>query len=107
MTDQPRKKKVVVSKGKKTKRAKSTPSSRRLNNTGLGPVDLIFNKGNFMYMLIGIGLIALGFLLMTGGSMPDDNTWDESIIYSTRRTLIAPIFILTGLGIQFLAIFRK
>ena len=46
-------------------------------------------------------------LLMSGGSMPSPDVWDEDIIYSTRRTLIAPIVILIGLGLQVYAIFAK
>ena len=69
--------------------------------------DLLFGKTNYMYIIIGIGLMVVGFVLMSGGSMPDPNTWDESIIYSTRRTVIAPIFILAGLVVQVIAIFKK
>lgn len=69
--------------------------------------ELLFGKVNYMYILGGIALMVIGFVLMSGGSMPDANTWDESIIYSTRRTLIAPIFILAGLVVQVLAIFKK
>ncbi len=69
--------------------------------------DLLFNRTNYMYIAGGILLMMIGFFLMSGGSMPDPNTWDESIIYSTRRTLIAPIFILSGLVVQVLAIFKK
>lgn len=69
--------------------------------------DLLFDKVNYMYIIAGIGLMVIGFFLMSGGSMPDSNTWDESIIYSTRRTLIAPVFILAGLVVQVLAIFKK
>ena len=58
-------------------------------------------------MLIGLALIGLGMLLMSGGSMPSPDVWDEDIIYSTRRTLIAPILILIGLGLQLYAIFAK
>jgi len=58
-------------------------------------------------MLIGLALIGLGMLLMSGGSMPSSDVWDENIIYSTRRTLIAPLVILIGLGLQIYAIFAK
>ena len=69
--------------------------------------ELLFNKVNYFYILGGILLMVIGFVLMSGGSMPDSNTWDDSIIYSTRRTLIAPIFILAGLVVQILAVFKK
>jgi len=71
------------------------------------PTDMLFDKVNYMYILGGIALMIIGFVLMSGGSMPDPNTWDESLIYGTRRTVIAPIFILAGLVVQVLAIFKK
>jgi hypothetical protein len=51
--------------------------------------------------------MAIGFVLMAGGSMPSPDVWDESIIYSSTRTVIAPIFILSGLIVQIYAIFKK
>lgn len=69
--------------------------------------DFLFGKKNFMFMFAGIGLIALGMLLMSGGHMPSNDVWDESLIYSTRRTLIAPICILAGLVLEIYAIFVK
>jgi hypothetical protein len=39
--------------------------------------------------------------------MPDANTWDESVIYSFTRITLAPIIILTGLGVEIYAIFAK
>lgn len=69
--------------------------------------DLIFNRNN--YILLGAaGLaMALGIILMAGGSMPDPNTWDENIIYGSRRMVIAPIFMLGGVVLGIVAIFRK
>ena len=68
--------------------------------------ELLFGRQNYMFIAAAFGLIILGMLLMMGGSMPDANTWDESLIYSTRRTLIAPIVILIGLVVGVVAIFR-
>lgn len=69
--------------------------------------DLIFNRNN--YILLGAaGLaMALGIILMAGGSMPDPNTWDENIIYGSRRMVIAPIMMLGGVVLGIVAIFRK
>ena len=58
-------------------------------------------------MAIGVGLIALGMILMLGGAMKDPNQWDESIIYSARRTVVAPIFILAGIVTEIYAIIKK
>jgi hypothetical protein len=68
---------------------------------------LLLGKKNYYIILAGLGLITIGMFLMSGGKMPSRDVWDENLIYSTRRTLIAPIFILSGLAIQVYAIFAK
>ena len=62
-----------------------------------------------LVVLMGIGaaLVALGLMMMVGGSMPDPNTWDPDIIYSKRITLLGPLLILAGLILEIFAIFRK
>lgn len=69
--------------------------------------DLLFGKENFKWMLIGIAVMVLGYILMSGGRMPSPEVWDEDVIYSFRRTTLAPIVILIGLGIEVYAIFKK
>jgi hypothetical protein len=75
--------------------------------SGNNDSSLLFGKRNFAFLLAGTGLIALGYFLMAGGNMPSSDVWDESLIYSTRRTFIAPLLILAGLGIQAYTIFAK
>ena len=58
-------------------------------------------------MLLGVGIIALGMLLMVGGRSTDPNTFNYDEVYSTRRITIAPILIIIGLGIEIYAIFKK
>lgn len=67
----------------------------------------LFGKENYLWMLIGIAVIALGFFLMAGGKSEDVNIFREQDVYSTRRITVAPILILLGLGIEIYAIFRK
>jgi hypothetical protein len=92
-------KKVVVTTGK-------APVSTRTSAPAT-PVNMTFGSEQFKWMGIGIVLIILGMFLMAGGSMSDPEVWDEHIIYSTRRTVIAPIVILLGLGVEIYAIFKK
>ena len=68
--------------------------------------NLLFGRENYKWMLIGFGVMILGFILMSGGAMPDPNTWDPNLIYSFRRITVAPILILLGIGIEIYAIFK-
>lgn len=94
--DKSQKKKVVPTVSKKAELKSTTSSSR----------ELVFGSQNYMWVLIGIGLIALGMILMMGGFNENPTVWDEGLIYSPRRILIAPIVILAGLGVQIYAIFK-
>lgn len=126
MSDQkpPKKKKVVVTTKKPTekrsKNAKSTATSAK--QTGRSTVsrkqrerkstqnayrsEMIISKQQLYLMLAGLGIILLGLILMSGGSMPDPTVWDEAIIYSPRRLTLAPILILAGMGLEIYAIFK-
>ncbi len=108
MSKKNKKKKVVVSTSNKPNIAPAVSKKRKAASaTKTMQQDFVFNKDNYTFVFIGLGLIALGMVLMMGGSMPDPNVWDESLIYSTRRTLIAPIIILAGLAVEVYAIFKK
>lgn len=65
--------------------------------------EFIFQKKNYMFMFIGIGLIALGFILMSGGGSDDPNVFNDDI-YNFRRIRLAPTLVLIGLGIEVYAI---
>lgn len=69
-------------------------------------VDFPFGKENYMWMLIGLGFIFLGFILMVGGGSDDPAIWDESI-FSPMRITYAPILVMTGLVIEVYAITKK
>lgn len=65
--------------------------------------EFIFQKKNYMFMFIGIALITLGFILMSGGGSDDPNVFNPDI-YSFRRIRLAPTLVLIGLGIEVYAI---
>ena len=66
----------------------------------------LFEKNNIIWMLGGIAVMALGFLLMAGGRSEDPNVFDPNEVYSTTRITIAPILILAGLVVLIFALFR-
>jgi hypothetical protein len=67
----------------------------------------LFYKENYMWMIIGAVVVAIGMLLMLGGKNSDANQFDYNLVYSTTRTTIAPLLILAGLTIEIFAIFKK
>lgn len=67
----------------------------------------IFSKENYIWMLAGIIVMAIGMFLMAGGKSDDPNVFDPSKVYSSTRITVAPILILAGLVIEVFAIFRK
>ena len=69
--------------------------------------ESLFGKENYLYMLIGLAIIALGMFLMAGGKSTDPTVFDQKEVYSTTRITIAPILILLGLGLEIYAIFKK
>ena len=66
----------------------------------------IFGKRNYMFMLIGLGLIALGFILMSGGGSDNPDVWNEAI-FDFRRIRLAPMLILAGFVVEIYAIMTK
>jgi hypothetical protein len=54
-------------------------------------------------MILGLIIIAVGFILMSGGGSEDPNIFSPDI-YNFRRIRLAPTLVLLGLGIQIYAI---
>ena len=66
----------------------------------------LFSSRNYILMIAGIVLIALGFILMSGGRSEDPTVFNSEI-YNFRRIRLAPFLILAGLGIQVYAILYR
>ncbi len=67
---------------------------------------LLFDKHKYTWLIIGLVVTALGFLLMIGGKSDDPYVFDEAI-FSFRRITLAPILVLGGYVIQIYAIMKK
>ncbi|MBM6500983.1 DUF3098 domain-containing protein [Flavobacterium macrobrachii] len=68
--------------------------------------DFLFEKVNYAVLLIGIAVIALGFILMAGGGSDDPKVFNEDV-FSFRRIRLAPTVVLIGFGITIYSIFKK
>lgn len=61
---------------------------------------------NYKWMLVGLGLIVIGFILMTGSGNSDPAVFNEKI-FSWRRITLAPIVVLAGFGLEIWAIMKR
>jgi hypothetical protein len=68
--------------------------------------EFLFEKVNYKILLIGIGVIALGFILMSGGGSDDPNVFNDSV-FDFRRIRLAPTTVLIGFGITIYAILKN
>jgi len=59
----------------------------------------ILEKRNYQIIIVGIILIATGFILMSGGRSDDPEVFNPGI-YNFRRIRLAPTLILIGLALQ-------
>ena len=50
-----------------------------------GNQTFLFDKSNYMWMIGGVALILLGFVLMSGGKSTDPHQFNYDEIYSFRR----------------------
>lgn len=74
-----------------------TTQNKVNKNTSESQNFFVFGKANYRWMLIGLAVIVLGFILMSG----------KEDIYDTRKIVVAPVVILVGFAIQAYAIMIK
>jgi hypothetical protein len=67
--------------------------------------EFLFEKLNYKILLIGLAVIALGFLLMSGGGSDDPKVFNDAV-FSFRRIRLAPTVVLIGFGITIYSIFK-
>ena len=65
-----------------------------------------FGRDNYLWVIIGLIFLLVGFLLMIGGGSDNPDVFNEAI-FSFRRITLAPILVLVGFGIEFYAIMKK
>ena len=63
-------------------------------------------KKNFVLILIGLGIMILGYILLPGGGSDDPNVFNYDM-FSFRRLVLAPVVILAGFGFEIYAIMKK
>lgn len=84
--------------------------AKQKNTPAVEPVEdkrnLPFTKMNYILVLVGVALIALGMILMIGGGSSDPDVFNEKM-FNFQRITLAPILILLGFVTEIVAIFWK
>ncbi len=68
--------------------------------------EFLFDSINYKILLAGIGVIALGFILMSGGGSDDPKVFNDAI-FNFRRIRLAPTVVLIGFGITIYSILKN
>lgn len=69
--------------------------------------DFVFGRENYKWILIGIGLTLLGFILMIGGATDDPTKFNGDEIFSFRRITLAPMLVIGGYAVVLWGILKK
>jgi len=77
------------------------------DNNNQDKQQFLFGKENYILMAVGLAVIIIGYVLMSGGKSKDPNVFDEKEIYSFTRITLAPILVLLGLAIEGYAIMKR
>ena len=68
--------------------------------------ELVFGTVNYILMGVGLVLLALGYILLSGGGSDDPNVFNPAM-FDTRRLYVAPIMIVLGFVVEIVAIMYK
>lgn len=68
--------------------------------------DFAFRKENYILMGVGVLLLILGYVLLSGGGSDDPNMFSEAL-FNTRRLVVAPLVILAGFIVEIWAIMKR
>jgi hypothetical protein len=81
-------------------------AEKRATSASDKELQFAFGKENYRLMLIGLGVLALGFILMVGGGTNDPYVFNDAM-FNFQRLTLAPLLILAGYVIEIYAIMKK
>lgn len=81
-------------------------AEKRATSVSDKELQFAFGKENYRLMLIGLGVLALGFILMVGGGTNDPYVFNDAM-FNFQRLTLAPLLLLAGYIIEIYAIMKK
>ena len=72
----------------------------------LGEFKELINRGNVMDLAVAVAVIAIGFMLMSGGGSQDPTGFNPEI-FSSRRIVVAPAVTVIGFVLMIFGILKN
>ena len=79
---------------------------KNLKNTETDAKAFAIPYKNISYILVGLGVMILGYILMLGGGTDDPGTFNPRM-FSFTRIVLAPVVILLGMAVEVFAIMYR
>lgn len=67
--------------------------------------NMAITKKGLWLLLIGVGVLILGYVLLIGGNSGDKNVFSEDI-FDFQRLVAAPLVIIAGIVVEVVAIMK-
>lgn len=80
--------------------------AKQLSSDDSKQSEFAFTKRQYQWLGVGLGVVALGYILMSGGASDDPAVFSEDI-FNFRRITLAPTVVLVGYAAIFYAILKR
>lgn len=82
------------------------PSQQKTTIVAASSKPFLFSRENYLILFAGLGLLAIGFLLMSGGHQPPTQ-FDPNVVYGFTTITLSTIVVLLGFAVVMVSIFWK
>ena len=69
--------------------------------------NMVLNKKNYLFIILGWVVVILGFVLMSGGGSENPDVFNEEELFSFRRITLAPFLVMLDYGLVVFGIMKK
>ena len=84
----------------------ANPKSQPQKSNTPKQVSFLFHRENYIILFVGIAILIIGYLLMSGGQQ-QPNEYKTEEIYSFRRITLAPIVVIVGYLVVLYSLLKK
>lgn len=86
--------------------SKATASKPGASREKINESAFAFGRENFILLFISVGLLFIGYALMSGGKAESPDVFNPEV-FSTRRITVAPLVVMAGYALAVWSIVKK